>query len=356
MVNYTRVCAVLDAFELEDVLYAMDLTFRDALVASGAGAWLSADRAAASHNIPCSILTEAVTDSASWQHAHAVHLYLAFSKHYVGQWAQARSGDALIRAAAYRDGVTSEYTHGIVWHTMLTQAAQPMPAEMARRFATEVCCAACRGRGCSDECSVRAEGDWYWACFHGYGHGAMLVALAENRSSFSAHAPCSPVQWFSQPAAPARLAQAEAACDVAVASRGGNRKACFLGVYMHYFELLALDRRAWASACDNAVCSAACVAKCRQFASDIFDPVLPYSTGPVEARLSDSAGELSWPAAVLCYGDTPLTQAQAVALDDRFAPYAPSSFAIAANRPFYTRETELQLFDAIGTRHWNACF
>ena len=129
------------------------------------------------------------------------------------------------------------------------------------------------------------------------------------------------------------MTEGEAGCEAAAVGNRRNRKYCMLGVYMSYFEYLQPTRSYWASACDGAVCPAACISKCRQFASQLFDPVgvLP----------------MTWPAPVVCYGHFPLTEEQATALDGTMTVFGPQSIYVPGTGERYTPQLEAWLLETV---------
>jgi hypothetical protein len=262
---------------------------------------------------------------------------------------------------AYRDGVGANYLHGFVWYKMLAVgASSPQSAGadggvldgVVPRVAQTLCCDGCRGGGCNARCASEVEGDWYHACFHGVGHGSILRALMAHGAMGAAYEACTPTPWFRSAPDPTSLAEGEAGCDAAVVGRRTNRKFCMLGVYMSYFENLRLQPAEWSQACETAACPAACIIKCRQFASMLFDPTLFLHT------------TTDWPSPLVCYGRHPLSRDDAIALDTRFAVYSDPLTVVdaASHRPrvlrsiyepghgaVYTPETETWLFETIDT-------
>ena len=366
IVDLTEMCAMLDrqadAGGVMMVLEAYDLIYRDALQVA-AGNWLAGDRllAVTHSNAWCRLPTlvnapivnkveQYCCDNQTDPHSfttlgpvHAAHTYLHYTKHTVGAWAAGKfgasaasiiSGGRLERVASLHDSVASQYLHGIVWHSMLKQLALNYSMTSVRGFAIDVCCAACSGPGCNAECATTIEGDWYHACFHGLGHGSMLLAQAAVDTRFNAYSACTPVPWLSLGADAKTLSQATASCEAATAGRHApNRKHCFTGLYMSYFQNLNPVRSEWDAACKHAACKAACIIKCRQFASDIFDPV------PII---------FTWPSRLVCYGDRSLSKDVAFALDDRITVYARHSYGQPAAASVFTAEYEDTLFQALG--------
>jgi hypothetical protein len=235
-----------------------------------------------------------------------------------------------------------------VWYKILEAdvRAASASAQTMQRWAETLCCDGCRGAECNARCVSETEGDWYHACFHGLGHGSILRALT-RRGRLVADGVCRPPPWFSSAPTTSGLAEAEAGCDDAVVGRRRNRKFCMLGVYMSYFEYLRLEPVEWASACETAACPAACIIKCRQFASVLLEPIL----------LQPPAEQPSWPSPLICYGRHPLSNDAALALDTRFSVYSDPltlydgalhrSIYEPGHGAVYTPEMEAWLFGAI---------
>ena len=69
------------------------------------------------------------------------------------------------------------------------------------------------------------EEDFYHECFHGVGHGSMLVALAADApAAFADYGACMPVEMLTMRPSANVLIAAEAGCDAATAGRRPNRK------------------------------------------------------------------------------------------------------------------------------------
>ena len=262
-------------------------------------------------------------------------LVLFSMRHALGQWYGSQQPslpdpeappDAALRAAvrraySYTVGLASEILHGMLWHLMLRQSTALERAGLSfdvSLFAEEYCCKACEGPGCNAACAISEEGDFYHHCFHGVGHGLALLHLARaDASTLQTYAACSGSLPLSLPPHPRALARAEAECAQLAERWRPNRRACYTGVYMHYFELLRVDAAVWAGACEQARCRAACIIKCREF------------------------GRYFFPGTGVCYGVAE-GNARVRQLDMRFDP----AQAQAASSSFYTPEAEAMLVPA----------
>ena len=320
---------MINGFAVDQVLYAVDLLFRQVFIAAGGKASIDAKRHSAS--LPAGACT-LMGERYGYPEVLAVTSYILFAKHVVGQWA-ADVGAEASDLVAYKDGVANQYVHGFVWHKMLTSAAgERASPEMVRRLAEVLCCRACKGAECNAECASTAEGDWYHACFHGVGHGSVLLAL-HHEGRLASYGKCTATRWLSQKPSPKSMLDGEAGCEAAAVGSRRNRKYCLLGVYMSYFEYLEPVASEWASACDGAACPAACIIKCRQFASQLFDPILFI---PV-----------AWPANIICYGQHPLSEAQAAALDETLTVYGARSIYHPGHGEQYTPQLESWLLETV---------
>ena len=356
VVNYTGFCQLLDrqraTVGLDMVLSSVDMVHRDALVVAGTAVWLTASRASAVSAPPgwcrlpafeqndwdlrmreggkcCNARTTKAQVWTTWGAVHAAHTYLSFIKHVVGQWVADRGFKDLSRiAASFHDGVASQFTHGIIWQTLLRRIPQPFTLESVRLLAAELCCEGCAAQECNARCATGLEGDWYHACFHGVGHGGMLLALRD--AGVSIGSACEPARWLSLPVHRDAMLRGVAVCETVPHP---NRKWCLTGAYMSYFEFIRPSRVDWSVACEQVPCMAACIMKCRQFASDLIDPVFTIAR---------------WPTAVVCYGPRLLSRDRAFALDNVMAPYSEKSFTRPDGGPYYTAEFEALLVHELG--------
>jgi hypothetical protein len=326
--NLSDLCRTINDFAVDEVLYAVDLMLREVINIADPG-FLEAERARTSFPASACHLS---TERDNGIDRLAATQYIIFTKHVVGQWAADVDAD-VAAIFSFRDGVSAQYVHGFVWHKMLTAAAGgPATPDMVRGFAELLCCRACRGAECNAGCTSKREGDWYHACFHGVGHGSALLALHQN-GRLASYGKCTATRWLSQPPTPKAMSEGEAGCDAATVGSHRNRKYCYLGVYMSYFEYLRPVASDWASACDAAACPAACIIKCRQFASQIFDAPLFM--------------DMAWPTTVVCYGPRPLGRAQAVALDEALTVYGINGIYRPGHGEQYTPDLEAWLLRTV---------
>jgi hypothetical protein len=245
-----------------------------------------------------------------------VGAYMFFTAHRFGEWLYDSQIDTLplrdvMRLAhgdSFKLGTGDSFLHGVMWAHMMRrwQAVDfaRAPVDELAAFARELCCTTCPAElaECNDECASRTEGarirreppqrlrgcdargahpwrwrssslatgDWYHGCAHGFGHGAVRLAIvqasssAATRRSFAQYQPCAtPVMLLPFEIGVLRLA--ETYCDaMTLQVHGSLRKHCFTGLYMDYAQMLgsgttAEPQRAY---CEGAACTAACIIKC----------------------------------------------------------------------------------------------
>ena len=176
-------------------------------------------------------------------------------------------------------------------------------------------------------------------CFHGVGHGVMLLAMvrsgrdaissgreheepSEGNGRVEVPTACEPLEPLSWSLSPGMLALAERQCSLMGTRWASIQKYCFSGMYMTFFEFLHPVSDGWQTMCARARCPAACVLKCREF------------------------GRMLFPNTTACYGDggeNPITPKRIAELDGIFRATNGDAHAGSA----FSQENEALIIEAL---------
>jgi len=229
---------------------------------------------------PTSAVTSLRYHSSNPAFPDLLSFYAFHLRHILGQWlydySMAEFGhfnsNILIMASAHARVWKSELLHGVLWYMMLRRNISEVPD--VQNMMRTICCDLCPqipGEVCNGECQADHEG-WYHHCFHGIGHGIMLVGLAgQHASAFDNRSACEPVAPLSFGESRNALLKAESTCYSTTAK--WDLTYCLTGVYMTYFEYLEPVYSAWSAACISARNVRICRQKCLQFGTNLFPGV-----------------------------------------------------------------------------------